>query len=424
MKKVVEYGPFGVAPSVTSAERDFYQDYEWLQPLAEGGMGTVYLAEDKRNDHARCVIKQMRSDPSHAQEERDEARRLFLREVDILRALDNPGIVPFKDHHVTNDGRYFLVMDYITGNNLETTLQSYGPFNQDDAIKVGIQICEVLEYLHEEHLPHKPSIIYRDLKPSNLMLTPDGQVIFIDFGIARILMPTDTATRVVTAGYSPPEQYFGKPEVRSDLYALGATLAHLVTGQRPRPLITSYPSQQNPAILDTFDALIAKLTAHSPSERPPNARSVRHELYKIYQELHPEFEIPDEVFESTAVSAHEDQFVSQKIMKTGLKAASSARKSLPQKRGPEPEVFTDEDMPSSVSKMFENMSKQRTSSQRISRVEQAPNADDARSKAPNKVATRENLATTKSLKTTMDKHSAQGGGNIWQRFIRWVTGQG
>ena len=225
----VDYGP-GVVPFVTPAERDFYGEFEWLQPLAEGGMGTVYLAEAKQHNNARCVIKQLRSDPNRSEEELEEARRLFLREVEILRNLDHAGIVPFRDWHVTNDGRYFLVMDYITGNNLETTIQSYGPFNEDDAVKVGIQICEVLEYLHEDQSPEKPSIIYRDLKPSNLMLTPEGQVIFIDFGIARVLMPSTTATRVVTAGYSPPEQYFGKPEVRSDLYALGATLAHLVTG--------------------------------------------------------------------------------------------------------------------------------------------------------------------------------------------------
>jgi serine/threonine-protein kinase len=149
------------------------------------------------------------------------------------------------------------------------------------------------------------------------MLTPEGQVIFIDFGIARVLMPSTTATRVVTAGYSPPEQYFGKPEVRSDLYALGATLAHLVTGVRPRPLITSVPSQQGADINETFDALISSLTAHSPSERPQNARAVRHTLYKIYQSIHPDFEIPDEVFDAPAEN-HEDQFVSQKIMRTGL----------------------------------------------------------------------------------------------------------
>lgn len=403
---------------MTSAERDFYGEFEWLQPLAEGGMGTVYLAESKRHNNARCVIKQMRSDPDRSPEELEEARRLFLREVEILRNLDHAGIVPFKDWHVTNDGRYFLVMDYITGNNLETTLQSYGPFNEDDAVKVGIQICEVLEYLHEDQSPHKPSIIYRDLKPSNLMLTPEGQVIFIDFGIARILMPSTTATRVVTAGYSPPEQYFGKPEIRSDLYALGATLAHLVTGVRPRPLITSYPSQQNAEICADFDNLIALLTAHSPAERPPSARAVRHALYKIYQKIHPDFEIPDEVFDAPAEN-YEDQFVSQKIMRTGLKAASSASKSLPSQRGPEAQVYTDEEVPTSIARIFENVNKGRSSSQKLPKYSESEQA--AEKSAPNRVATKESLATTRSLKDTMTQRSE---GNLWQRLVRWVTGKG
>ncbi len=414
----VDYGP-GVVPFVTPAERDFYGEFEWLQPLAEGGMGTVYLAEAKLHNNARCVIKQLRSDPNRSEEELEEARRLFLREVEILRNLDHAGIVPFRDWHVTNDGRYFLVMDYITGNNLETTIQSYGPFNEDDAVKVGIQICEVLEYLHEDQSPEKPSIIYRDLKPSNLMLTPEGQVIFIDFGIARVLMPSTTATRVVTAGYSPPEQYFGKPEVRSDLYALGATLAHLVTGVRPRPLITSVPSQQGAEINETFDALISSLTAHSPSERPPNARAVRHTLYKIYQSIHPDFEIPDEVFDAPAEN-HEDQFVSQKIMRTGLKAAESASKSLPSQRGPEAQVFTDDEVPSSISKIFENVSRQKQSNQRMPKYHDAGEGDTTHS-AREKVATKESLSTTRSLKDTMSHHNEV---SVWQRLVRWITGRG
>src|SRR5205085_509324 len=151
------------------------------------------------------------------------------------------------------------------------------------------------------------------------------------------------------------------PEIRSDLYALGATLAHLVTGVRPRPLVTSVPSQQKANVTESFDRLIAQLTAHSPQERPPNARAVRHALFKIYQEIHPDFEIPDEVYQAPPEN-HEDQFVSQKIMRTGLKAASSAAKKLPSERGPECQSYSDEDMPSSISKIFESLNKQKTPS--------------------------------------------------------------
>lgn len=411
-----------VQPYMPRLGRDFYEDYKFTNPIAEGGMGSVFLAEDTRN-HKPVVIKQMRGIDVRSEEELEEARRLFTREVDILRALDNPGIVKFLDYHVDTEGRYFLVMEYILGNNLETTLHAFGPFSQNDAIMVGIQICETLEYLHEDDMPRKPSIIYRDLKPSNLMLTPEGQIIFIDFGIARHFMPSDAATRVITAGYSPPEQYFGRPEFRSDLYALGATLAHLVTGVRPRPLVASIPSQQNAPVTESFDALIARLTAHSPAERPPNARAVRHELFRIFQEINPDFEIPDEVYQAPAES-HEDQFVSQKIMRTGLKAASSAAKVLPAERGPECESYTDDEMPTLVTNAFQslNLSKGKSSLRTTGSHNQRETLDGQDKKPPNKVATKESLRTTRTLRTTMDRQKPPP--SVWDRFIKWVTRKG
>src|SRR6185437_1155962 len=116
-----------------------------------------------------------------------------------------------------------------------------GPLNNDLVVRIGIQCAEVLEYLHAQEDP----IIYRDLKPSNLILTPDGRVVFIDFGIARQFMPKEVATRVVTAGYS-----------------LGATLSHLLTGVRPKPLTQSNPLGQNPNVLPSLNMLIMSMTAH------------------------------------------------------------------------------------------------------------------------------------------------------------------
>ncbi|MBI4534165.1 MAG: serine/threonine protein kinase [Candidatus Melainabacteria bacterium] len=252
-------------------------------------MGTVYLAEDRTKGNARCVVKQLNnkySDPA----ERAEAIRLFQREAAILRNLSHPGIVHIFDDHATEDGRYFLVMDYVPGKNLEVMLNTGGPFDPQMTVHMGIQCCKVLEYLHKR----SPPVIYRDLKPSNLMLTPTGDVVFVDFGIARVFMPADAATRVVTAGYSPPEQYFGKPETRSDLYALGATLSHLLTGKRPKPLNPSVPGTLSSGIPEPLSDLCRRLTAHSPEDRPATANAVRHELYKIYKVLYPDFEIPAE----------------------------------------------------------------------------------------------------------------------------------
>ena len=266
---------------------DWFARYKFCQPLGQGGMGTLYLAEDRTHDNVRCVIKQLNnkySDPT----EQSEAIRLFQREALILRNLNHVGIVRVFDDHVTEDGRYFLVMDYVPGKNLEAILNQSGPFTSETTIQIAIQCCEILEYLHGLN----PPVIYRDLKPSNLMLTPDGRIIFIDFGIARSFIPKESATRVVTAGYSPPEQYFGKPETRSDLYALGATLSHLLTGKRPKPLNPCTPRLLNAQVLESLDGLCRQLTAHNADERPPTAAAVRYELYKSYKEIHPEFEIP------------------------------------------------------------------------------------------------------------------------------------
>lgn len=251
-------------------------------------MGTVFLAEDRYQNNATRVIKQMLHKPGD-EFERSESVRLFKREADILRTLDHAGIVKIYDSYVSDDGKYFLVMDYVPGKNLEMIVNSKGgPLTSEEVVRIAIQVCDVLEYLHGREEP----IIYRDLKPSNLMLTPEGRIIFIDFGIAR-LMPKEAATRVVTAGYSPPEQYFGRPETRSDLYSLGATMHHLLTGVRPKPLTACNPEAVNSSVMPSLNALVRGLTAHDVEHRPPNAQTVKYQLLKVYKEVHPEFEIPD-----------------------------------------------------------------------------------------------------------------------------------
>jgi serine/threonine protein kinase len=189
-------------------------------------------------------------------------------------------------------------MDYVPGKNLDLVISTYGPFNSDAAAEIAIQCCEVLEYLHELD----PPILYRDLKPSNLMLTPEGRIVFIDFGIARASLPQEAATRVVTTGYSPPEQYFGRPEPRSDLYALGATLFQLLTGQKPKPISASAPRSIEPKVHASLDTLVCELMAHKVEDRPKSARHVRYKLYSIYKEIHPEFQIPTEKMVSQAMA--------------------------------------------------------------------------------------------------------------------------
>ena len=307
--------------------------YELRQHLGQGGMGVAYLAEDKARNNALCVLKQLTISEA-TPEELADAERFFKREVDILRRLSHPGIVRFFDACVTQNREYFLVMDYIPGNNLEEIIKSWGCFSSEATVEIGIQCCEILEYLHE----HDPPIIYRDLKPSNLMLTPEGQIVFIDFGIARSILPRQAATRVVTTGYSPPEQYFGRPEPRSDLYALGATLGQLVTGLRPKPLSVSAPAQVKRDVLLSLDGLIRRLTAHSPEDRPSSARAVRYELYRIYHEIHPDFVVPEEAMVS-ANQLNDSRFISGRhselpqltrlLQENSTLGGSRVKKSLP-----------------------------------------------------------------------------------------------
>ena len=269
-------------------ENSWISRFNFIEPLGEGGMGEVYLAEDIQNDNRQCVVKKIINEGKDLASQ-IEMIKVCQREADLLRRLNHRGIVKFLDDHYSDEG-LFVVMEYIPGNNLEQLVSREGALDSETVIRIGLQCCDVLEYLHTFETP----IIYRDLKPSNLMLRPDGLVVFIDFGIARDFGPKDgPATRVITSGYSPPEQYFGKPEPRGDLYSLGATMHHLLTGVRPKPLTQCNPLHFNPSVLPLLDKLIYRLTAHDKEERPASARAVQYELFKLYKKLHPEFEIPD-----------------------------------------------------------------------------------------------------------------------------------
>jgi len=268
----------------------WFDRFEFIQPLGSGGMGEVYLVEDKSNGHAPCVIKKIFNNKKGDLQAQAEMLRMGQREAEFLHKLNHRGIVKYlDDHYSENENGYYVVMEYVEGKNLEEVLQRESTLSSDTVLRIAIQCCDVLEYLHSAD----PPIIYRDIKPSNLMLKPDGLVVFIDFGIARDTPKDGPATRVVTSGYSPPEQYFGKPEPCGDLYSLGATMHHLLTGVRPKPLTPCDPRKYNSDVLPDLSALITELTAQDKDNRPPSARAVQFELFRIYQQLHPEFEIPD-----------------------------------------------------------------------------------------------------------------------------------
>lgn len=200
--------------------------YYITRVIKEGGQGAVFESIDD-NGHIYAV-KQM-LDRFNDPRERDEAIARFEAEAKILQHLQHPRIpkvyIDFKD-----EGFHYLAMDYVRGEDLEDIIRRERAIPEARALQWGEQICEVLEYLHSQ----RPPIIFRDMKPSNVMIEPDGGIKLIDFGIAKMLQPTQRGTQIGTPGYAPPEQYQGIAAIESDIFSLGATFHHMLTGRDPR----------------------------------------------------------------------------------------------------------------------------------------------------------------------------------------------
>jgi serine/threonine protein kinase len=208
--------------------------------LAIGGFGTVYLASDTRQGNRPVAVKDMIC--ADAQE---FAIRLnfFQREAEILRSLQDLPVVPRFYDFIERGQSAHLVLEYIRGQDLLKLLEAKRnqPFPLDEVIEWGKSICDVLTHMHSQ----TPPLVHRDLKPDNVMLLEDGRSIkLIDFGTARDVGRSQKTrlaakTRVYTEGYAPPEQIIGKPEARSDLFALAGTLYHLATGEAPEGFYTA-----------------------------------------------------------------------------------------------------------------------------------------------------------------------------------------
>lgn len=250
--------------------------YYIVKRIGGGGMGSVYQARDKRLADRLCAVKEM-IEMFADEGQRAKAVEDFTREAQLLASLEHRSIPTIFDYFIEG-GRYYLVMKYISGGDLADQMRKRG--GRVDELTVtrwAIQVSDVLHYIHNQD----PPIIYRDLKPANLMLDDkQGKIMLIDFGIARFVAPTQKGvTAIGTMGYAPPELFAGKVQARSDLYSLGATVFHLLTGSDPQdnPLLifdfskNPRPSQINPAITPEMDAIITKTVAHRPEDRPASA---------------------------------------------------------------------------------------------------------------------------------------------------------
>lgn len=243
--------------------------YEILAVQGVGGMGAVYQARDRRFAAVEKIIavKEMVNSAPDPRMRRVGIQN-FEREANILASLSHPSIPKIFDFF-SERSRSYLILEFVDGNTLEQVLESRRQrFVEEEIVDWGLQICDVLAYLHS----HKPPVIFRDLKPGNLMLRKDGRVMVIDFGIAKVFEHGQRGTMIGTEGYSPPEQYRGVAEPRGDLYALGATLHHLLTGRDPRlePPFTFHERPIrlfNPEVSPAIESVIMKSLAYDVQER-------------------------------------------------------------------------------------------------------------------------------------------------------------
>lgn len=251
--------------------------YEILKQIGKGGMSIVYLAMDKRLNKQWAVKEISRKGFGKNNEE-------IVNEVpadaEMMKSLDHPAIPTIVDIIDRKDSEYiYVVMDYVEGESLDKVLAEYGAQPQDLVIDWAKQICDALGYLHSQ----KPPIIYRDMKPANIMLKPEGNIKIIDFGIAREYKEGNLADTTVlgTKGYASPEHYGGRQtDERSDIYTLGMTMHHLLTGVDPRPADYIYAPirQWNPELSGGLERIIDKCVSPDPKDRYQNCNELLYAL--------------------------------------------------------------------------------------------------------------------------------------------------
>ena len=255
--------------------------YKILNEIGRGGMSTVYLAINEKANKPWAVKEVRKNGISN----RELVKQSLMVEINLLKKLKHKGLPSIVDI-IDQQDNYLIVMDYIEGITLENIMQEDGVQPQEKVVDWAIQLCDVLQYLHTR----KPAIIYRDMKPSNIMLRSDGSVVLIDFGTAREFKErhVEDTTCLGTQGYAAPEQFggMGQTDERTDIYSLGATMYRLVTGHNPsEPPYEMYPiTHWNPRLSTGLEGIIAKCTSKDPKSRYQSVQEVRYAL-EHYRDL-------------------------------------------------------------------------------------------------------------------------------------------
>lgn len=260
--------------------------YKVLSEIGRGGMSVVYMAINEKANKT-WAIKEVRKDGVL---DFEAVKQGLIVETDMLKSLKHPNLPSIIDV-IEDDETFLIVMDYIEGNSLSKALEEYGAQPQEYVIEWAKQLCDVLGYLHSRQ---PDPIIYRDMKPANIMLKPDGNLTLIDFGTARTFKEKNLAdtTCLGTIGYAAPEQFggMGQTTARTDIYCLGATLYHLVTGCNPsEPPYEIKPIREiNPELSSGLERIILKCTKRDPEERYQSAAELMYAL-EHYEEIDDRF---------------------------------------------------------------------------------------------------------------------------------------
>lgn len=255
--------------------------YKILSKIGQGGMSVVYMAINEKANKT-WAVKEVRKDGVL---DFESVKQGLVAETDILKKLSHPNLPSIIDV-IDAEESFIIIMDYIQGNDLQKTLDEFGAQPQELVIEWAKQLCDVFGYLHSR----QPAIIYRDMKPKNVMLKPDGNVALIDFGTAREFKEKNLAdtTCLGTVGYAAPEQFggMGQTDARTDIYCLGATLYHLVTGCNPsEPPYEMKPIREiNPGLSSGLERIILKCTQRNPDDRYQSAAELMYAL-DHYEEI-------------------------------------------------------------------------------------------------------------------------------------------
>jgi serine/threonine protein kinase len=243
--------------------------YRIVKLLGQGGFGAVYRAWDSNLNRPCAVKENLDTSP--------EAQRQFTREATVLANLSHPNLPRVTDHFILPGQGQYLVMDFVEGDDLASIVRQRGPVPVQQAVVWGTQVADALSYLHSRD----PAVVHRDIKPANIRITPEGRAMLVDFGLVKVYNPqlkTTMGARAVTPGYAPPEQYGqGSTDARSDIYALGATLFSILTGQEPLESVQRMSGAQmklvyqlNPGVPLAIGDAIERSLRLEPSQRYQN----------------------------------------------------------------------------------------------------------------------------------------------------------